>query len=387
MSSQKRMIVIPGMDIGGAELQLMQRLALFPEFEMTLVILSDRHALLQHIPLPNDKINLYNQPALRYLNGRGLLKAIPIAWKMMRYCRARNIRDITAHLPMAHWTARWVILFSYLLFYRVRLIVYHHSEQYKVNPVRGLAQRIFTHVQSMLAYITDVGNIFVSEAVKENISRHQYVRNGVVIRNLVRETTCDAALAQGMLTAKEKSFQKYIVIPGRIERVKGQVFFVQALTTELIERIRSTNTLIVFAGGGSDERELKNRVPDNLLGNILITGTLEHAMLLSYMSLADLVVIPSLSEGFGITLVESMMLKRNVISSDAGGLKETIHGSNAIEWFTCGNAAVLQQKLTTFFAGELSFQPEKAYAYYRANFSPEAYREALLQYLTHTLPA
>jgi len=119
----------------------------------------------------------------------------------------------------------------------------------------------------------------------------------------------------------------------------------------------------------------------------LITGTLEHAMLLSYMSLADLVVIPSLSEGFGITLVESMMLKRNVISSDAGGLKETIHGSNAIEWFTCGNAAVLQQKLTTFFAGELSFQPEKAYAYYRANFSPEAYREALLQYLTHTLPA
>jgi glycosyltransferase involved in cell wall biosynthesis len=203
----------------------------------------------------------------------------------------------------------------------------------------------------------------------------------------VRETTCDAALAQGMLTAKEKSFQKYIVIPGRIERVKGQVFFVQALTTELIERIRSTNTLIVFAGGGSDERELKNRVPDNLLGNVLITGTLEHAMLLSFMSLADLVVIPSLSEGFGITLVESMMLKRNVISSNAGGLKETIHGSNVIEWFSCGNAAALQQKIAAFFAGELSFQPEEAYTHYRANFSPEAYREALLQYLNHTLPA
>lgn len=379
MIKRKLMMVIPGMDTGGAELQLMQQLNLFLELDITLSVLSDRVGLLPNLP-NSQKVIVYNQPALRHLNISGIFKAIPIAWKMMRYCRAEKISCVIAHLPMAHWTARLVALFS---LNRIRVIAYHHSEQYKANPVKGLFQRVFISFQSVLSRLTDSGNIFVSETTKDDIEKHQFVRNGIVVKNLVHEVKSDSKLAEEKLPVRK--FQKYIVIPGRIERVKGQVFFIKALTPELISKIQQTNTLIVFAGGGSDEKELAQNIPADIKENVFITDTLNHAALLSFLSLADLVIIPSLSEGFGITLVESMMLKRNILSSNAGGLKETIESSKAIEWFETANTEQLQEKITDWFENRLTFQSQKAYAYYRDNFSPEMHREAFLRYLDQTL--
>jgi glycosyltransferase involved in cell wall biosynthesis len=370
------------MDMGGAELQLTQQLALFPEYDITLSILSHRHNLLSHVKLPHQNIKIYGQGSLQHLNSRGLRKAIPVAWKMMQHCRAEKIKRVIAHLPMAHWTARWMVLFSYVVFSPLKLIAYHHSEQYKVNALKGFFQKVFRTFQSLLAFVADSGNIFVSQKVKEDISQNQYVRNGIVIKNLVEEKRSDSSLAKQILA--EKIFQQYIVIPGRIERVKGQVFFIKSLTSELIEKIKSTNALIVFAGGGSDKSELMNLIPDDLKEYIFITGTLEHPTLLSFLSMADLVVIPSLSEGFGNILVEGMMLKRNVLSSNAGGLNETIRDSKVIEWFEAGDVTELQQKITAYFSGQLYFQPEKAYAFYRANFTPEVHRENILRYLKQT---
>lgn len=381
--TQKLMIVIPGMDMGGAELQLTQQLPLLWEYDITLSILSDRHNLLSQIQLPPENIKIYGQGSLQYLNSRGMRKALPVAWKMVKHCRAEKIKHMIAHLPMAHWTARWMVLFSYVMFSPLKLINYHHSEQYKVNPPKGFFQKVFTRLNSLLAFIVDSGNIFVSQKVKEDISQNQFVRNGVVVKNLVEEKSSNAELALQIL-AEKKSFQKFIVIPGRVERVKGQVFFIKSLTPELIEKIKSTNTLIIYAGGGSDQVELVKLIPDNLKNHVFITGTLEHHALLSFLSLADLVVIPSLSEGFGNTLVESIMLKRNLLSSNAGGLNETIRESNAIEWFESGDSAQLQQKLAAFFSGQLSFQSEHAYTFYRANFTPEVHRENILRYLKQT---
>lgn len=385
MSRQKLMIVIPGMDMGGAELQLAQKTNLFPEFDITISVLSDRYALLPYISLPSKKVIIYDQPALRYLNMRGIFRAIPVGWQIMKHCRDENIRCIIAHLPMAHWTARLSVLFALLFFYRIQLIVYHHSEQYHASPVNGIFQKMFILFQSMLSRITDAGNIFVSQAVKENISAYQYVRNGSVIKNLVAEKDSNSTPARDMLVSQKRTFKKCIVVPGRIEHVKGQLFFAKTLTPELIDKIIDTQTIIVFAGGGSDEQELTRIMPDRLKDNMLITGTLDHAVLLSFLSLADLVVIPSLSEGLGNTLIESMMLKRNVISSNAGGLQETIQNSNAVEWFGAGDPIQLQQKMEAWFLGALIFHPEKAYAYYSANLSPDVHREAVLQYLKQTL--
>lgn len=379
------MIVIPGLDMGGAELQLTQKINLFPELDSTVSILSDRYALLPHLPLPPKKIKKYDQPALRYLNTRGVFRAIPVSWQITQHCRAENIRCIIAHLPMAHWTARLSVLFALLFFYRLQVIVYHHSEQYKVSPTKGIFQKIFTNVQSMLARITDAGSVFVSETVRENISAHQFVRNGSVIKNMVVEKDSNPVPAKIILASQNKIFKKCMVVPGRIERVKGQLFFVSALTPELIDKIVDTQTIIVFAGGGADEQELVRIMPERLKENIFITGTLDHEVLLSFLSLADLVVIPSLSEGLGNTLLESMMLKRNVISSDAGGLLETIHNSNAVVRFQAGEPIGLQQKLAAWFLGTLTFHPEKAHTYYRANFLPDVYREALSQFLKRTL--
>ena len=76
---------------------------------------------------------------------------------------------------------------------------------------------------------------------------------------------------------------------------------------------------------------------NNLESSITITGMLPNDLLLGEIKKANLVLIPSISEGLGIVGIEALMLGKTVIASDAGGLKEVfIHGKNGY-LFEAGN--------------------------------------------------
>ena len=49
-----------------------------------------------------------------------------------------------------------------------------------------------------------------------------------------------------------------------------------------------------------------------------------HRRMLSYLRLADIVVLPSLSEGAPNVLLEAMLAGRAIIASDVGAVSETI---------------------------------------------------------------
>src|SRR5690606_27988503 len=53
-----------------------------------------------------------------------------------------------------------------------------------------------------------------------------------------------------------------------------------------------------------------------------ITGFVPNELLLSFMHVSDLVIIPSIYEGFGNVAIEGLMTKSLMLTSDAGGLKE-----------------------------------------------------------------
>lgn len=60
---------------------------------------------------------------------------------------------------------------------------------------------------------------------------------------------------------------------------------------------------------------------------VTVKPPLPRGELLKVLSGADCCVIPSITEGFGYAAAEACALKRNVISSDAGSLKEVVGGS------------------------------------------------------------
>ncbi|THD76759.1 glycosyltransferase family 1 protein [Thalassobius vesicularis] len=110
-----------------------------------------------------------------------------------------------------------------------------------------------------------------------------------------------------------------IVVPGRLVSEKGHDVLNQALTK------LKTPVDVVFAGGGPLQDRLARDNPA-----VRITGTLDHAELLDQVAQADLVVVPSRYEGFGLATLEAMALARPIVATNVGGLPEVIGDSGLL---------------------------------------------------------
>ena len=117
-----------------------------------------------------------------------------------------------------------------------------------------------------------------------------------------------------------------IAVVGQLYRPKGQHFVLQALAS-LIDDF--SDIRVFFLGDHVIDEyrpyrdELDQLIADfNLKKNVIFTGWRREA--LDIVSLMDIVIHPSLSEGFGRAVLEAMALGKPVIASRVGGLREAI---------------------------------------------------------------
>lgn len=69
---------------------------------------------------------------------------------------------------------------------------------------------------------------------------------------------------------------------------------------------------------------LRHRVPKNISEKVTFTGSVAHGDLDAHYTGADILANPSLSEAFGITLIEAMAHGLPVIATRAGGMAEIV---------------------------------------------------------------
>lgn len=113
---------------------------------------------------------------------------------------------------------------------------------------------------------------------------------------------------------------KHILLPGRLVPEKGHRDLLEALRDPRLAGLALT---ITFAGHGKLQSALQDLSAD-LPFPLTITGNLDHRTFLGMMASADIVVVPSRFEGFGLTALEAMALSKPVIASSVGGLPEVL---------------------------------------------------------------
>src|SRR5699024_5727898 len=110
------------------------------------------------------------------------------------------------------------------------------------------------------------------------------------------------------------------MIVGRLEHVKGHHVAIRAFAS-FLEIEQNSDLLIV--GAGSYEQLLKDQVRElNLEKVIHFLGDRKDAATL--YEIADVTMLPSLSESFPLVLLESARRKTPVIASDVGGVGELL---------------------------------------------------------------
>lgn len=69
---------------------------------------------------------------------------------------------------------------------------------------------------------------------------------------------------------------------------------------------------------------IKSKIPAHLTSQVIFTGSLPQQELLPYYQNADVVINPSLSEAFGMSLVEAMATQTPTIATTIGGMTEIV---------------------------------------------------------------
>jgi len=111
-----------------------------------------------------------------------------------------------------------------------------------------------------------------------------------------------------------------LVIVGRMVGFKGHRFVVKILP-QLLEEFPQLNLIIV--GIGEEEENLKQQAAElGVLQQIIFTGY--QTNVLEWMNQSDLVLIPSVSEGFGIVILEAFNSRTPVVAFDVPAPNEII---------------------------------------------------------------
>jgi glycosyltransferase involved in cell wall biosynthesis len=113
-----------------------------------------------------------------------------------------------------------------------------------------------------------------------------------------------------------------IIYVGRLVKEKGLATLIDAVA---IAGRSVTDLELLIIGDGPERQTLQDHVNDLELNNkILFTGAIEHENLPQFYNSASLAVLPSMSEGFGLTLVEALGCECAVIASDLESLRDVV---------------------------------------------------------------
>jgi glycogen(starch) synthase len=116
--------------------------------------------------------------------------------------------------------------------------------------------------------------------------------------------------------------EKLVLLVGRLVYEKGFQIALEALPT-LIERVGGVRFLI--AGSGTHEDELKKQAQElGLMDHGIFLGWIGDDVLHSLYPIADLTVVPSIYEPFGLVALEAMASGCPCLVADTGGLREVV---------------------------------------------------------------
>jgi glycosyltransferase involved in cell wall biosynthesis len=183
-----------------------------------------------------------------------------------------------------------------------------NHDGFKLKLRKALARRLFARgIDARLA---------VSKAVADHYGKALWLDRIRVLHNPIDL----AAIAAVPATPRAHDATMHILLPGRLVPEKGHRDLLEALRDPRLAGLALT---ITFAGHGKLQSALQDLSAD-LPFPLTFTGNLDHRAFLAVMASADIVVVPSRFEGFGLTALEAMGLSKPVIASTAGGLPEVL---------------------------------------------------------------
>ena len=214
----------------------------------------------------------------------------------------------------------------------VPFVAHVHATEFDRTGGNGINQHVY-EIERAGAQAADVV-ISVSEFTKGNLVSHYGVEpekvvpvhNGIDAQDYTPEKTATDRIVR----LKEHGYN-IVLFVGRLTLQKGPDHFVAA-AKRILEY--EPDTKFVIAGSGDMESRLVTDIAREGLSHAFIfAGFVRGAQLAELYKAADLYIMPSVSEPFGITPLESLINGTPVLISKQSGVSEVLKNALTVDFW------------------------------------------------------
>jgi glycosyltransferase involved in cell wall biosynthesis len=245
------------------------------------------------------------------------------------------------------------------------------TEEIGLTKHRRLARILFK-----LIYLNSSDFVWISKSVQYHLEKLGEVNKnvGTLIYNPV-EKDMSLEPSPDFIMNKERFI---LISTGRLVLVKNFELVINA-----ISELKKDGIIVDYyiIGNGAYKAQLTNRINElELSDQIYLLGFKKSPQ--SYVKQADLFVLPSFSEGFGIAIVEAMLAETLSIGSKVGGIPEIIEDGISgwiFDPMSQNELTDLIRKVIELDRVEKDKIVKKAFNEASSKFTPETYVELLIK--------
>jgi len=235
--------------------------------------------------------------------------------EIRKYIKQHNIDVIHCH----QYTP-WVYGVFASLFLKVKVVFTEHGRFY---PDSGSVKRRF--INPLLSLFTNKITA-ISEATKQALVEFEYLnaKSIDIVYNGIAPLKPESNLISELRL--QYNIEHDSVVFGtvaRLDPIKNQCLLIKAFHQV---QTQAPSSKLIIVGDGEEREVLEQLATElDLIKSIIFTGYITEPV--NYMGLMDVFLLPSLSEGTSMTLLEAMSLGKPCVVTNAGGNPEVIENN------------------------------------------------------------
>ena len=293
-------IILNGPEYGGSEKHVVDIINNLPNnYDVSLIMSKN-----------NKMINYINRTKCKkvYQIDRNKISAI-LQIKKIIINERPNI--VHSHAARGNLYAR-IAAKKFVLSNKLKLICTAHGWVLPYLKFRKIKEKLFMYGKNLDYMTLAVSKFSMEEMINHGFDRKKmkYIYNGINVNYYNKKAKIK----------KNVSTLSYI---GRFTNQKGIDYLLEALLY-----FKESNLTFNFYGKGEKEETIKNFIKENNLNNVFINGFIESNKVIDVLSKTDVLLLPSIDEGFPYILVEAVSAGVPCIASNVGGVSEIINNNN-----------------------------------------------------------
>lgn len=248
-------------------------------------------------------------------------------YRLYRVLQRENFDIIHLHLPYSQTVGRLLAQFSDV----DCIISTQHNVPENYHPITQSLETVSRPVDDVTVSVTDdVREASEGTQLGWLVNSHT---DWITIHNGIEVSKFNKQVKQ----VETDTFRKEIGCGDGLVFLNVSHYIEQKAQTDLIKAMDNLveylpDAKLFLVGRGPLEQQLRAEVRErDLQENVTVTGYVSQNDLYRYYALADVFVLSSLSEGFGIVLIEAMAAELPVIATNVLGGREVVnHGSTGV---------------------------------------------------------